>query len=159
MCSRTSSRIPRALQQPSKNPAKSEARNFSTPSGGPHGAVTGLRYSPQSHNGPPARRAPRAPARYGSEGHNGGLLPNLSSPAGSQPVTRPHGAITGRRAWCPARGRLVMAPWAITEAPSGSVGPSGSPGKATSFAVCQYVAGVHWLHSVGCDAVCCSQLL
>ena len=48
-----------------------------------------------------------------------------------------HGAITGRRAWCPARGRPVMAPWAITEARYGSVGPSGSRRKGTSFAVSQ----------------------
>ena len=59
-----------------------------------------------------------------------------------------HGAITGlccgprrhngpARARCPARGRPVMALWAITEARYGSVGPSGSPGTVTSFAVCE----------------------
>ena len=51
-----------------------------------------------------------------------------------------HGALTGRCAWCPARGRLVLVPWAITDARHVSVGPSGSARKVGSFAVCQCCA-------------------
>jgi len=51
--------------------ATCEACNFSVTSGGPHGAITGLRYGPRSHNGP-ARVVPGArEARYGSVGPNG----------------------------------------------------------------------------------------
>ena len=35
-----------------------------------HGAITGLRYGPRRHNGPPAHPAPCTPARYGCADHD-----------------------------------------------------------------------------------------
>ena len=42
-----------------------------------------------------------------------------------------------------------MTPWAITEARYGSVGPSGSPRKVISFAVCQFRDSITYPLSAG----------
>ena len=60
----------------------------------------------------------------------------------SKPSAEPHGAIMGSRYSPrsyngPARGKLVLAPWAITEARYTSVGPSGRHRTITSFVLWQ----------------------
>ena len=74
-----------------------------------HGATTGLRYSPRSHTGP-------------ARGGEGGARVTVWLRGGLRYGPRSH---TG-----PAS---VVAPWALTEACHGSVGPSGSPRRVTRF--------------------------